>query len=245
MYRIGICDDDVTVCSEIENHLQEYAGRENIKIETDVFLSGTELCRAIEEEKILFHLLFLDIELGDSSGVSVGNMLREKLYNETTQIVFISYSREYAMQLFKIRPMDFLLKPIQYEKIHAAMQLYRKLYSGNKFFFEYKKGKRNFQIAQEEIICVKCEGKKIHLVTTKEEIDFYGKMADAGRQLEAVKFWSIHKSFIINIDYVYSFGKDEIHMVNGDVLPISKAHRKEIMMKVLERKKWREQNDAF
>lgn len=237
MYRIGICDDSIAVGAEIEKYLLEYARMENFEdIEIEVFLSGKDLCRAIENEHGVFHLIFLDIELGDMDGISVGNILREEMENEVTQIVFISYTQEYAMQLFKIRPMDFLIKPITYNKIYDVMQIYRILFPNRKMFYEYKKGKSSYQIAQNEIICVKCEGKKIHLVTSKEEIEFYGKMADVSKQLNPVKFWTIHKSFIINVDYVFSFGKDEIKMVSGDSLPVSKAYKKEVTEKILRQK---------
>lgn len=51
-----------------------------------------------------------------------------------------------------------------------------------------------------------------------------------------MKFWTIHKSFIINVHYVFSFGKDEIKMVNGDNLPVSKSYKKEVMEKILKQK---------
>lgn len=135
--------------------------------------------------------------------------------------------------LFKVRPMDFLIKPITYNKIYDIMQIYRNLFSGKKMFFEYKKGRNSYQIAQSEIICIKCEGKKICLVTNREEIMFYGKMADVSKQLDSVKFWTIHKSFIINVDFVFSFGRDEIRMMNGDKLPVSKTYKKEVANQIL------------
>lgn len=239
--KIGICDDDEIVCREIEKHLCTYAGEQGIEAEVTLFPSGEELCIAMEEEKELFHLLFLDIELGDMDGVTVGKNLRGNLFNEATQIVFISYTRKYAMKLFEIRPLDFLIKPITYEKVSRILKVYQRLFPERKAFFEYKKGRGSCLVAQEEIICIKCEGKKIHLVTVKEELEFYGKMSDAFRQLDPNKFWIIHKSFIINIDYVSVFGKDEIRMADGEVLPVSKAYKKDVMVKILERRKRREE----
>lgn len=234
MYKIGICDDNIAVGAEIEKYLLECASTENFKdIEIEVFLSGEDLCRAIRNNSNIFHLLFLDIELGDLDGISVGNILRKEMKNEITQVIFISYTQEYAMQLFKVRPMDFLIKPITYNKIYDIMQIYRNLFSGKKMFFEYKKGRNSYQIAQSEIICIKCEGKKVCLVTNRKEIMFYGKMADVSKQLDSVKFWTIHKSFIINVDFVFSFGRDEIRMMNGDKLPVSKTYKKEVANQIL------------
>lgn len=176
MYRIAICDDNIMVCSEIERYLQEYAKEESLNdIETEVFLSGEELCRVIQSDSNAFHMIFLDIELGGMNGISVGNILREEIKNEITQVVFISYSQDYAMQLFKIRPMDFLLKPITYKKVYDVMQIYRKLFPDKKLFFEYKWGKNIYQIDQNKIIYIKCEGKKFVLSPPGRKLNFMGR----------------------------------------------------------------------
>lgn len=176
--RIGVCDDDAVVCREIEENISAYAKEEGREAEITLFTNGEELCIALEEENVLFHLLFLDIELGDMDGVDVGKRLRDSLRNEVTQIVFISYTQKYAMKLFEVRPLDFLIKPITYKKISRILNVYQRLYPESELFFEYKKGKGTCLAVQKEIICVKCEGKKIRLVTVKGEIEFYGKMSD-------------------------------------------------------------------
>lgn len=86
------------------------------------------MLEALKEDAALFHLLFMDIELGDTDGIILGNTLREHLGNEITQIVFISYRKDYALQLFRIRPLDFLIKPMDYGKIRLIMDTYRKLF---------------------------------------------------------------------------------------------------------------------
>ncbi len=236
MYKIGICDDNIAVCAEIEKYLLEYSQSQHLEMDIEVFINGKELIQALSSGEYLFHLLFLDIELGDTDGIMIGTALREEMQNEITKIVFISYQKDYAFQLFKIRPMDFLVKPIDYQKIYETMETYRKLFSGKKLFFEYRKGKGTYQVIQDQIICVKCEGKKIHLITPYKEIEFYGKMADASGQLDSEKFWTIHKSFIINTDYVFEYGTEEIRLTNGECCPISRAYKKEIINKILNRK---------
>lgn len=134
MYMIAICDDDVAACAEIERHLLAYARTENVQLEAEVFLGGKELSERLKKPGIHFQLLFLDIELGDTDGITVGNMLREELANERTQIVFISHRQEYAIQLFQVRPMDFLVKPISYERICSIMKLYERLHPEKKLF---------------------------------------------------------------------------------------------------------------
>ncbi|MEE1258418.1 MAG: response regulator, partial [Lachnospiraceae bacterium] len=115
MYRIGICDDEIEFCTEIGEFVQKYAEKEKITVKTEIFTSGEALFETMNHENT-FDLLFLDIELGGINGVEVGHRLREKVENEAMQIIYVSSKESYAMQLFQIRPFDFLTKPVNMEK---------------------------------------------------------------------------------------------------------------------------------
>ena len=106
MYRIAICDDEEIVCSQFEQVLEPYIWEK--KIDLDVFYSGEELIEVLAEGQH-FDLIFLDIELCMMNGVEVGKYIRNKLGNENVQIVYISAKRQYAMELFETRPMNFLV----------------------------------------------------------------------------------------------------------------------------------------
>ena len=133
MYRIGICDDEIEFCTEIEGFVQEYAEKEEITVETEIFTSGEVLFETINNGNT-FELLFLDIELGGINGVEVGHRLREKVENEAMQIVYVSSKESYAMQLFQIRPFDFLTKPVNMEKISKVMSEYKRLFIDRNLF---------------------------------------------------------------------------------------------------------------
>ena len=59
------------------------------------------------EKGIELDLLFLDIELVQNNGIAVGNFIRNELEDMQTHIVYISSKESYAMQLFKVQPLDF------------------------------------------------------------------------------------------------------------------------------------------
>lgn len=234
MYRIGICDDDFSFCAQIEEFLENYAKRENILIETEVFLSGEEYLKYMETEPAL-DLLFLDIELGRINGILVGRFIRTKLENEVTQIVYVSVKESYAIQLFKTRPLDFLVKPVLETDIDKVMSEYRRLFDGKKLFFEYQIGKAIFRTAYRDIMYFQCFGKKVQLFTNKPDVkEFYAKMADVKKQLDQICFLVIHKSYIVNIQYVSEFRFNEIELSNGTVLPISQSMRKVVQQRLLE-----------
>ena len=91
------------------------------------FFSGKELLEDIEKSGVC-DLLFLDIELGDYTGVEVGKKIRSDIRYESMQIVFVSAKDNYAMQLFDIRPMNFLVKPVKYERVAYILEEYGRLF---------------------------------------------------------------------------------------------------------------------
>lgn len=235
MYKIGICDDDAAFGCQMERYLKEYSEKERIEIETEIFTSGEEYLDFLEKEPKL-DLLFLDIELGKKiNGVQVGSILRAELSNEVTQIVYVSAKEDYAMQLFRSRPMDFLIKPIGKEEIERVMSEYKKLFVLHKKFFEYHVGRTERRITFGEIMYFQCNGKKICINTVKDvKLEFYGKMADVKIQLNHGDFLEIHKSYIVNIDCVSEFYVNEVIMINGEKLPVSQSLRKKVQQRLLE-----------
>lgn len=233
MYRVGICDDDIAFGCQMEEYLKEYARKENMEINIEVFLSGEDYLKYLKEESAL-DVLFLDIELGrNTNGVMVGNLIRSDLANEVTQIVYVSASESYAMQLFRNRPMDFLVKPVKREDIERVMAEYKRIFFDKKRFFEFRIGKITYRISDDEILYIQCSGKKIEIVTNKENKEYYGTMTEVEKQVDADKFWVIHKSYIVNINYISEFRVNEIVMITGDVLPISRSYQKKVQEKLL------------
>lgn len=136
LIRIAICDDEIGTCSDIESMILNYAKLQALQIDTEVFYSGETLFKAMEN-KDKYGLIFLDIQLLQLDGVQVGKQIREQLGNEKISIVYISSKETYAMSLFQIRPLDFLIKPITQKNVNETIDKYIRLNSlmKNDFFF--------------------------------------------------------------------------------------------------------------
>lgn len=233
MYRIGICDDDAVFCTELEALISSYAKQEGICMGTEVFFSGEALLSSLEEGKSPLHMLFLDIEMDGIDGIATGQWIRRRIEYETTQIVFVSVKESYALKLFQIRPFNFLTKPVSKEQVFHVLGEYKRLFVERNVFFTYRTGKSSYSISEDEIRYFKCEGKKINLVTRTGETEFYGKMSDLPKQVSGDKFCAIHKSYIVNMNYVQVFLPDEVVMDTGERLPVSQSHRKAVRQAVL------------
>lgn len=227
MFRIAICDDEYAICSEVERILLQYAKQNFLQLDIEVFFSGEELYKFIENEHG-FDLIYLDIELKFMNGIEVGKKIRKTLLDHKTEIVYISGRDEYDRQLFDVQPLHFIPKPIDpkvvIEDLNLAMLRAEKL----NHIFTYKKGTEIYRIPTKDILYFESIDKEIKIVSVNNVDTFYGKIREVYQTVAKYHFIKIHRSYIINYLHTAHFKYDEVTMSNGVRLPISQARRKEV-----------------
>ena len=110
MLKIAICDDDVKMTGMLDTILEKIAKRNFVKIDTEVFLDGGELEKAVEE-KMYFDIIFLDIEMGDEDGITAARKIRET--DRNVLIIYVTSHESYMQESFSVRPFRFVVKPIE------------------------------------------------------------------------------------------------------------------------------------
>lgn len=231
MYRIGICDDEKNTCIELEKMVCEYAKQSMIELETLIWHTGEALCKAIKELSI--DLLFLDIELITTSGIEIGRYIRNELENHEISIAYISSKSSYAMELFKIRPIDFLIKPIRYEDVAEIIEESLKLYRRNKLIFEYRSKGVYGKVQYKDIIFFSSDNKKIKILTRNSVPEFNGRIKELLPRLPD-NFIQIHQSYIVNLDHVLECTYASVKMSGDIMLNISQPYRKEVRRQIAE-----------
>ena len=230
MYKIGICDDDKVLCAALEEQLYELSKELSIKAEVDVWYSGEGIQNDLKKGTVL-DLLFLDIELVQKNGIAVGNFIRNELEDMQTHIVYISSKESYAMQLFKIQPLDFLVKPVPAEQIREVLLRSVKQKRSTDTYFQYQKGNSVYRVPVKDIVYFMSMDKKIQIVKKDGKEEFYGKLKNIAENLPA-EFIMIHQSYIIHQCYVSEYSYETVRMVNGENLNISKPYRKETRSRI-------------
>jgi DNA-binding LytR/AlgR family response regulator len=229
---IAVCDDEEHVRLELESMLEDTCDKLNVKYEFSAFSTGAELYRQMESGAH-YDLIFLDIALANDKidGVEIGKLIREGLDDHTVAIVYMSWEKKYALQLFEISPQDFLIKPLDKEKIEKAMRKYLKIAKLWDDDFIYKAGHDVHKVKVMEIIYLESSGRKviIHL-TGDREISFYGTLKKIyDEQLKKHDFLRIHNAYAINYHFVKSLQYEEVTLQEKNIqLPISQARRKEV-----------------
>ena len=230
MFSIAICDDEGIVCSQIERYLEDFIQREAIKAE--VFYTTERLYKMMAAGEH-FDLIFLDIEFRLMNGVDLGNKIRNELGEERTQIVYISAKSEYALELFSVRPMNFLLKPLTYRSVMENVEKAMKLVSLNDAYFEFKFKSKNYRVPYGDIVYFESNDRKVLIHTKRDVKQKYGRLKEIERSVP-YNFIRIHQSYLVNKIFI-TLWTYEMVILNDEIeLPISKAYRKKVCKYIIE-----------
>jgi len=229
---VAVCDDEKGICATLESALIDILRNLNIQYEIDVYFTGEELCAKMGSG-VYYDLIFLDIEFAQNAvnGVEVGKLIREEHKNSMVSIVYISWKMKYSMELFDIRPLNFLIKPLDIDKVKSVVKTYLKTSGQWAQFFSYKVGHNNYKIPSKDIVYLENEKRKviIHLANGNKE-EFYGSLNEVyHEQLQNLDFLFIHNSYIVNFDYIKAVKYKEIILTTEKPpLPIGRTKRPEV-----------------
>lgn len=234
MYHIGICDDEKGTCAILEDFIYEYGKKRRIKVDVSVWYDGESLCDFLKNENVL-DMLFLDIELSNTDGIQVGNYIREELENMETIIVYISSKSSYAMKLFQVQPLDFLIKPLSRETVEKILSKACKLYELKNQVFEYSSKGYYYKVPYKEIIYFYSQNKIINIVMKNETKQFNGKLKKIAETVP-YNFIIIHQSYLINLDYMVECSYESVKMFGEILLTISQPYRKLVRERIMQNK---------
>lgn len=185
----------------------------------------------VKAEKI--DLLFLDIEMPGIDGLNLLKALPDK-----PMVIFITAYRKYAIEGFDLDVLDYLIKPVPFERFLKAANKaleyhgYRQKESSQPGPFpdylfiqsEYRQTK----IFLHEIAYIEGLGNyiKIFLVHSSKPILSKTPMKSIGEKLPAGKYARVHKSFIVMIDKISTIHQDSI-LIGEREIPVSRSCREE------------------
>jgi len=233
LIRIAVVDDINAICSTMEKYLSISAARVGVETDISVYYGAQRLCEDMYNG-VEFDLLFMDIELGDMNGIEAVRFIREELRNESMRIVFISGKTEYANELFEHDVMNFLKKPITFEKIDTVLNKYLRVYHNDSRFFSFEYKNTFHRLNYNDIVFFESDKRVIKVHTIDNTYSFYEKMDQLSEQIHDTRFFRIHQSYIINMMYVKTFRSDSVVMKNGAVLSVSRPNREALAQRQID-----------
>jgi len=232
MIKFAICDDDVAMGVELEQVVIDILTNLKQAHDVDVLFSPAEVEKQMANG-VAYDFMFLDIEYLDheKNGVELAKFIRDVHENNQVTIVFISRESKYALELFQVHPLDFLLKPLKREVIEKVIMKYLNLVGLWKKTFSYKIGRQIYTVQLKDIVYLENVGRKVHLhLADGQEVAFYGALTDVYEtQLQNSDFLFIHVNYAVNYAHMETKTFDHVQLKkSGLKLPISKRRRDEV-----------------
>lgn len=225
---VAVCDDERVFVKQTEQMLHQYEKVNNIMLTIDTYKDGRELISEINSGK-RYDVILLDICMPDVDGINVGVRIRDELGDNTTQIVYISSNEQYAMELFKLRPMDFLIKPVDEKQLYKVMDVARNLIGDKNVYLSFKTGRDTKRVELNRIRCIYIEGRKTVISMNDGSFEeFYGKIDNVYEDVKDRNFARVHKSFIVNCNYVDRVLANAVIMDDGREIPVSRNWKEEV-----------------
>jgi len=178
-------------------------------------------------------LVFLDINMPEISGISFA-----KSINKHIKIIFTTAYREYAVEGFELQAVDYLLKPISFERLLKAVNTYFEVHADakkqetqeaeNNHFMFVRSDRRMIKIDFDAIIYIESFSDYIKIHLANELIVTRETISAIEAKLPNKQFIRIHRSYIIALAHITSFTNEHI-VILGQALTISRSYKKEVL----------------
>lgn len=221
-YRCLIIDDETPAHKALASHIAKYDDLEH----SGSAFNGMEALKMLNEN--CYDVIFLDINMPVISGVE----LMEMQPNRPLTIVTTAYS-DFALSAYQNDAIDYLMKPISFDKFSKAIEKAKTFYSGISLKKESKaKGKmlsyrvngRITEILLDDIIYIESLGNYMKLFSSKVNLPIiiYGSLLNITAELNVADFVQIHRSYVVNTNKIKSYTSKTVTMHNGEILPVGR-----------------------
>ena len=225
-----IIDDDKLSRRIVEEFILKTEGL-NLKHSFSDAVEAINVLKADEE----IHLIFLDIEMPEMSGIDFLNSLKNP-----PQIIIVSSKGKYALDAFEYDVTDYLLKPVTYSRFYKAVDKAVSRFEKNKsnilgkeeIFI--KKNSTLVRLKYDEILWVEALENYVIFNTFKDKYTIHFTMKAIEQKLPTNKFTRVHRSYIVNVKLVDKTSSNQIE-IEKTKIPLGRVYKKQFQEAFLKR----------
>jgi two-component system, LytTR family, response regulator len=178
-------------------------------------------------------LIFLDINMPEISGIQLLKSL-----SKPPLVIFTTAYSEFAVKSYELYAVDYLLKPIEFERFLKAAIRAREIFNSKKVTDKQifnpeqqndkaifvKSGTKIYRVELCDILFIEGVGNYVNFVLRDRKIMAYLTMQETLRLLPPSEFYRIHKSYIISLKQINSIEYHQIR-IRDHIIPVGKTYR--------------------
>ncbi len=226
--RCLIIDDEPLAIKLIRSHLSKL----------ECFEVAGECRNALKAIEFLRHekidLMFLDVNMPEITGLEFLKTIPNPPY-----VIITTAYREYAIEGYDLDVVDFLLKPISFERFLKAINRFcnrtrsathdeGQIETTEKKFIQIQDGKNFFKLPYDDIAYFEGYGEYVKVITIGKTYIVRESLTDFENKLCRDSFLRIHKSYIVNLHKIKGFSTIHV-MLKDNELPIGRLYREKTM----------------
>lgn len=223
-----IVDDEPLAIEVIKAHIEKIDSLEIVS----TCQNAIEAFEVLKSKKI--DLIFLDIQMPGMTGTE----LLRSLHNPPKVIMTTAY-REYAIESYELDVVDYLLKPISFERFFKAINKYFQSVTDDVIihspssvpceegFIYIRSNKKVFKILLRDILYVESLKDYLRIYTHNKPVVTKYTISAFEERLPANQFVRIHRSFIVSLDHISSFTANTIEVADKE-LPIGRSYKQQV-----------------
>ena len=226
-----IIDDEQLAISVIENHLKSFDHFEVV----GTFNNPLKAYGILEKEKV--DVIFLDINMPQMTGFSFIENLNSK-----PLIVITTAYREYAVKSFELNVLDYLVKPIPFDRfLKTVNKVYQQLYSNSAVgdlslqqepHIFLKVDKKLLKVNLNDILYVESLKDYIKVITKIGDYVVHKSLTGITEELPMSNFLRVHRSYTISINKISAIEGNTIEIANRRI-PIGRNYLKQTKERIL------------
>lgn len=197
-----IVDDEYPARMELRYHLGQFEDLEVIGEATN----AREALRLIEA--LEYDVIFLDVQMPGMTGVDLAKQLRAR--PQAPKVVFVTAYENYAVPAFEIRAVDYLLKPIEPQRLAETIQRLRESNPApvaaatqaskqSLSFLMAEKEEKQRPLALNEVVYIFSEGYNVFVQTQTERLQVRYTLQELTEKLPPEQFFRCHRSYVVNL----------------------------------------------
>ena len=215
---IGICDDERNVRTEIQGICERVFSKYSEEIEILQFADGSEIVNKIVD------ILILDIDMPNVSGIEVKQRFQDE--GSDTVIIFVTSHDEFVLQAFGKNVIGFVNKANMVSQLGTFLESAIKIKSRN-VIIDGINSKDILFIKSEQVYCY------VYFNNSEQYRLIRNSIKELEKTLAGTALVKVHKSYIVNFEYVDTFSKGEL-VIGDNKIPISARLRTKVIGKYKE-----------
>lgn len=172
-----------------------------------------------------YQVIFIDLHLGNVDGLKLAKIIKKHL--PKSLVVFVTVDESLVFDTLEIRPFYFIRKNRLEDDSVTFFKMFR-AYMKDRYSIAFSYRQKAVRIKVSDIVYVESVGHYIKIVTIDDEYKKKQKLSEFKKEISHIHYFvQIHRSYMINMDYVYEVKNTYIVLVNQKEMNIGKTYKKE------------------